>query len=67
MCETGSNLEDETLPLPTSLGFFALTAEGERIQQACAGLEAWLFFFQKRHVTTLENKLLYAFDLPHII
>jgi hypothetical protein len=42
MCETGSNLEDESLPLPTSLSFFAFTVEGGRIQQASAGIEAWL-------------------------
>ena len=32
MCETGSNIEDESLPLPTSLSFFAFTVEGGRIQ-----------------------------------
>jgi len=58
MCETGSNLEGESLTLPTSLDFFAFTAEGGRIQQACAGMEAWLLF---------SDKLFNACDLPHIV
>jgi hypothetical protein len=47
MCETGSNIENESLPLPTSLSFFAFTVEGGRIQQACAGIEVWLLFSDK--------------------
>jgi len=47
MCETGSNIEDEYLPLPTSLNFFAFTVEGGRIQQTSAGIEAWLLFSDK--------------------
>ena len=66
MCETWSNLEDESLPLPTPLSLFVFTVEGGRIQQNPAGIEAWLLF-QTRHVTTLENKLFYACDLPHIV
>jgi hypothetical protein len=47
MCETGSNLEDKSLPLPTSLSFFVFTVEGGNIQQASSGIEAWLLFSDK--------------------
>jgi hypothetical protein len=66
MCETKSNIEDESLPLPTSLSFIVITVEGGRIRQACTGLEAWMLFSDKTSYT-LENKLFYACDLPHIV
>ena len=66
MCETRSNLEDESLPLPTSLSFFVFTVEGGKIQQASSGIEAWLLFSDKT-CYHIENNLFYACNLPHIV
>jgi hypothetical protein len=65
-CEIGSSLEDESLPLSTSLSFIAITVEVGRIRQAYTGPVAWLLFSYKTNYA-LENKLFYTCDLSHIV